>query len=302
MRDISWKLKTLRIANARSVVHVSDISIDAIKNNKVPKGNIFEISKTAGFLAVKNTSNVIPHCHPIPVEDCTIDFEIEGNNIIINLEVKTIYKTGIEVEAMYGASVVAITIYDLLKPIDKNIEVLSTKLISKSGGKSSFINIPNKNFKAAVIVMSDSISAGKKKDRAGLAIAEKLKNSGIQNIDYVIIPDEAEDLKQLISKYVNSSYNLVISTGGTGSSPRDITTDTIKSLLVQEIPGIGEATRSYGQERTPYSMLSRSIGGLINKTLVIALPGSTKGASESMDAIFPYILHIYKMIEGERHD
>ncbi len=140
MRDISQKEITLRTAKARSVVKVSDISINAIKNNTVPKGDIFTIAKAAGYLAVKKTSDVIPHCHPMPVEDCTIEFEIKGNEIIIELETKTHYKTGIEVEAMYGASVVAITIYDLLKPIDKQIEISSTKLLFKTGGKSDINN------------------------------------------------------------------------------------------------------------------------------------------------------------------
>jgi len=302
MRDVSWKLNTLRIANAQSIVRVGDVSLDAIKNNKVPKGNIFEIAKVAGFLGVKNTSGVIPHCHPMPIEDCTIDFEMTGNDIIINCEVKTIYKTGVEVEAMYGASVVAITIYDLLKPIDKGIEILSTKLISKSGGKSSFVNIPKEGFQAAIVVMSDTISAGKKQDKAGLAIKEKLESSQIKNIDYTIIPDEPVDLKLLVEEYCNKMYDLVITTGGTGVSPRDITPETLLPMFDQELPGVGEAIRAYGQERTPYSMMSRSVAGIIGKTVIIALPGSTNGASESMDAIFPYLLHIYRMLAGERHD
>ncbi len=302
MKGISWKLNTLRIANERSIVRVSNISIDAIKNKKVPKGDIFEIAKVAGFLGVKNTSNVIPHCHPMLIEDCTIEFEIDGNDIIINCEVKTIYKTGVEVEAMYGASVVAITIYDLLKPVDKEIEILSTKLISKSGGKSSFVNIPKPGFKSAIIVMSDTIAAGKKKDKAGLAIKEKLESANIEHIDYSVIPDEPEKLKSLINKYVEEKYDLVITTGGTGVSPRDITPETLFSMFDQEVPGIAEAIRAYGQERTPYSMLSRSVAGLIGHTLVIALPGSITGASESMDAIFPYILHVHLMLAGKRHD
>lgn len=140
MRDVSSKKITLRTARARSVVKVGDISIKAIKENTVPKGNIFEIARVAGFLAVKNTAFVIPHCHPIPVEDCKIEFEISGNDIIIEIEAKTNYKTGIEVEVMYGASVVAVTIYDLLKPIDKKIEITSTKLLFKTGGKSDIGN------------------------------------------------------------------------------------------------------------------------------------------------------------------
>lgn len=140
MRDISAKAITLRTAKATATLRVSDVSIDAIKNNKVPKGDIFEMTKVAGFLAVKNTSDVIPHCHPIPIEDCTIDFDIQGNDIIMTVEAKANYKTGIEIEVMYGASVVAITLYDLLKPIDKEIEITSVRLLSKTGGKSDINN------------------------------------------------------------------------------------------------------------------------------------------------------------------
>ena len=136
MKDITDKKDSLRTAKAQSVVRVGDVSIEAINNNTVPKGNIFEMAKVAGFLAVKNCSRVIPHCHPIPVEACSVDFEINGNDIIVYVEAKTNYKTGIEVEVMYGASVVAVTLYDLLKPIDKSIEIVSTRLLYKTGGKS----------------------------------------------------------------------------------------------------------------------------------------------------------------------
>ena len=122
MVNITHKYDTLRKAIATATVTVSDnATIAAIQQRKVPKGDVFEFSRAAGLLAVKKTSDVIPDCHPLPVEYTAITHAIEGLNIIISVEVHTVYKTGVEVEAMHGASITALTMYDMLKPIDKNV-------------------------------------------------------------------------------------------------------------------------------------------------------------------------------------
>jgi cyclic pyranopterin monophosphate synthase len=216
--------------------------------------------------------------------------------------VKTIYKTGVEVEAMHGASVVALTMYDMLKPIDKSIEIREIKLLEKKGGKSQYTDTKISGLKAAVVVCSDSIHAGTKKDKAGLAIKEKLNENGVEVPHYVIIPDESQEIESKIEEYYAGRLDLIIFTGGTGLSPRDVTPDVVRPLLDREIPGITETLRTYGQERTPYAMLSRSVAGVKGETLVLTLPGSTKGAIESMDALFPPVLHIFRILKGARHD
>src|SRR5436853_6544891 len=124
MVDITHKQNSLRKAIATAVVRVSkQETIDAIKNKLVAKGDVFEFSRAAGLLAIKKTSDVIPDCHPVPVEFASITYSIDGLQILIQVEVHTIYKTGVEVEAMHGASVVALVIYDMLKPIDKAIQI-----------------------------------------------------------------------------------------------------------------------------------------------------------------------------------
>lgn len=303
MVDITHKSNTLRIATALAIVQVSsNETIQAIESGSVPKGDVFAMSKAAGLLGVKKTPQLLPDCHPMPIEFTGIDFEISGLDVKILCTVKTIYKTGVEVEAMHGASVVALNMYDMLKPIDKGVEIRAIKLLDKKGGKSQFKDRFRKDLTAAVVVCSDTISEGQKEDKAGKAIIEKLEACGVVVSDYSIIPDEKELIQQKARDHEKAGIHLVIFTGGTGLSMRDVTPDALVEIIDRRIPGIEEVIRAYGQDRTPYSMLSRSLAGTMNDTLILALPGSTKGATESMDAIFPPVLHLFQIFKGIRHD
>ncbi|MES2239376.1 MAG: bifunctional molybdenum cofactor biosynthesis protein MoaC/MoaB [Bacteroidota bacterium] len=302
MVDITHKISTLRSATAMATVKVSlPETIEAIEKNLVPKGNVLEMAKTAGLFAVKNTHLSIPDCHPLPIEYTAVGYEIKDLTIDILFTVKTVYKTGVEVEAMHGASIVALTMYDMLKPIDKNIEISTIKLVEKKGGKSSYKNRFRDVLKAAVFVCSDSIFAGEKEDRSGKVIVEKLESFGVETSHYEIIPDEVDFIQDRTKKYAQDNQ-LVIFTGGTGLSPRDVTPEALEPLLENRIPGIEEAIRNYGQDRMPYAMLSRSVAGTIGDSLILALPGSVNGARESMDAIFPHVLHVFHILKGSNHD
>lgn len=303
MVNITSKSKTYRIAIAEAILRTSSQStIDAITEKRVPKGDVFEFSRAAGLLAIKNTSNVIPDCHPLPVEYAAIRSEIRGLDIIITVEVHTIYKTGVEVEAMHGAAITALTMYDMLKPIDKQTEIGTIRLVEKKGGKSD-VKMPGKReLTVAVIVCSDSISSGLKEDRSGKVIVDNLLKYKNITTDYQIIPDEKERITSCIQELTARGVDMILFTGGTGLSARDVTPDTIHPLLDREIPGIMEVARQFGQERTPFSMLSRGVAGMIGNTLVMTFPGSTKGAKEYMDALFPHVLHVFTVLDGQRHD
>ncbi|KQR70423.1 bifunctional molybdenum cofactor biosynthesis protein MoaC/MoaB [Pedobacter sp. Leaf176] len=302
MVNITKKSNTLRKAIASATLCVSkQETIDAVVQRKVPKGDVFEFARAAGLFGVKRTSDVIPDCHPLPVEYTSITFEISGLEINILVEVHTIYKTGVEVEAMHGASVTALTMYDMLKPIDKGIEIRNIKLLEKSGGKSDLKNKQFPELKAAVVVCSDSVFEKQSEDYSGKAVISRLEQLGIETLKYDVVPDEIESIKSKALQLSGSEHQLLIFTGGTGLSPRDVTPEAISPLLNRTIDGIMETARRYGQERMPYAMLSRGVAGFIGETLVITLPGSKNGVEETMDALFPQVLHLFKINKGQKH-
>ena len=303
MVDITHKSNSLRKAIAIAIVSVSKPeTIDAVKNKKIPKGDVYEFSRAAGLLAIKKTSDVIPDCHPLPVEYAAIKHELDGLTIVITVEVHTIYKTGVEVEAMHGAAITALTIYDMLKPLDKGVEISTIKLETKKGGKSDFKDQQSNDLRCAVLVCSDGVASGVREDKSGKTIVEKLELLNLAVKHHEIIPDDFATIQEKVKQLSKEDYDLVLLTGGTGLSPRDVTPDAIAPLLDREIPGIMEAARNYGQQRTPYAMLSRGVAGFIKNTLVITLPGSPKGVAETIDAIFPYVLHVFRVKEGVKHE
>ncbi len=301
MVDITHKSNTLRIATAQAIVKVSkQETIQAIHDKTVPKGDVFAMSKAAGLLGVKKTPELLPDCHPMPIEYTGIEYTIEGLAITVQVTVKTIYKTGVEVEAMHGASIVALNMYDMLKPIDKGIEIHAIKLLEKQGGKSSYPIADVSGLKAGIVVCSDTLSQGKGEDKSGLVIQGRMRAYGIETSDIQVIADDLEVIQQTVSSLAKEK-NVIILTGGTGLSPRDVTPEAVIPLLDKRIVGAEETIRRHGQERMPYAMFSRSVVGTIGDCLVLAFPGSSKGVEESLDAVFPALFHSFKVLKGERH-
>jgi cyclic pyranopterin phosphate synthase len=301
MVDITHKNTTLRIAVASAIVTVSaDETIAAIKEGRVPKGDVFEMSKAAGLLGVKKTPELLPDCHPIPIEYTGFSFEIDGRQIHILCEVKTIYKTGVEVEAMHGASIAALNMYDMLKPIDKGVEIGSIKLLSKKGGKSD-LKASGTGLKGGVVICSDSVSAEKAEDRTGLSIQKRLIGLGLACEGVEVVPDEKEGIAAKLSSLSDAGCDLIVFSGGTGAAPRDVTFEALSPLIEKRLSGVEEAMRSYGQARTPVAMFSRSLAGIYKNAIVLALPGSTAGATDSFNAVMPTLLHLIEVIQGKRH-
>ena len=153
-----------------------------------------------------------------------------------------------------------------------------------------------------MIVCSDTASKKEKEDKAGKEVIKLMENWDINVVDYQVISDDIDQIQSQLEKQIAAQTSVILFVGGTGLSPRDQTPDALEPLLEKRIPGIEEAIRKYGQDRTPYASLSRSVAGLIWKSLVIALPGSTQGALESLHAVFPEAFHLFDIIKGAKHE
>lgn len=302
MFDISSKFETLREAKAEAKVKISKNVIELIKNNKVPKGNVIEVARTAGILAAKRVSEIIPLCHNIPLDYVDVNIEFENDGLLLKSTARSVWKTGVEIEALMAVTIAALTVYDMVKPLEENIIISEIKLAEKKGGKSQYIIKYEKPLRAGILVISDSAAAGSREDRSGKLISEMIKEYNVDVVYYKILPDEEELIyREIVKLSDEEKLDLVITTGGTGLGPRDVTPEATRKAIDKEVPQIITAAMIYGQRRTPLAMLSRAIAGVRKNTLIINFPGSPKAVKEYMEALFPGVLHAFQMLEGGGH-
>jgi len=316
MRDISHKQITLRTAEAMGVLFCSPATIELIRNDQLPKGNLFDVARAAAFLGAKSTPQLLPHCHPVTIDGMDLQFEFldkelhshllgaevfSRSGILIKGQARSIGRTGIEMEMLMGISVAALEIYDMLKPVDKQLEIGYIRLLEKKGGKSDrerYFAMPPT---CAVLVCSDSTAQGKREDNSGKIICEMLESVRAQVKHYNIVADDKQAIQDKIREWVAEDIQFIFTTGGTGLGPRDNTVEAVREMLERDADGIVEAMRAYGQMRTPMAMMSRAVAGSIAETLIVTLPGSSAGARESLEAILPAVFHARKMMKGGGH-
>jgi molybdenum cofactor biosynthesis protein MoaC len=303
MIDVTGRSTTLRRATAEARVTMRPETAAAVREGRVPKGDVAEMTRAVAMLGLKRTPDLLPFCHRIPVEHAAVRVEVEEAAVRVTVEVASIARTGVEVEAMTGAAIAALNVYDMVKPIDPEAAIGEVRVVAKSGGRSDHQQQLDPAPTAGVLVVSDSVAAGRKSDRAGAAVREALTAAGVEVAAFEVVPDEPEEVSDRIRRWVDDDgLALVFAVGGTGLGPRDRTPEATRPLLDREIPGVVEAIRDYGRERTPYAALSRAVAGQRGRSVVLALPGSTRGAAESMAAVMPWLLHVLEVIEaGFRH-
>ena len=302
MKNVGMKPESYRVAEAQAILHAPAHCIQLLRDGNTEKGDALKTARIAGILAAKRTDELIPLCHPLPIYRADVEYELQDDHVVILTTVETIGPTGVEMEALTAASLAGLTLYDMLKPHCEPEELCldQCKLLKKKGGKSHFKRTLRQPVSAAVIVLSDTVAAGRKPDTAGKSVVETLTEAGFDPIHYQILPDEADQLKDLVLE-LTQSYACIMTVGGTGIGKRDITVDTLEPLLERKLDGLMEAARSFGQKRTPYAAMSRGVAGFIDRSLVVTLPGSHGGASESMAAILPALVHIFDVCRDLPH-
>ena len=302
MIDISNKFPTLRTALAFARVTMDPETVLRIKNNDLPKRDPLVVAKVAAVQAAKKTSEIIPACHQVPLDFIDVKFDInpETSTAEIFVTVKAEYKTGIEMEALTAVSVAALTLYDMLKPVDDSIVISEIKLLKKTGGLNS--GFPCEcPYKAAVVVVSDSTASGERKDESGKSALDFLNNIGFTTDKTLIVSDNKNDISNLIQSLIKNNVDLIVTTGGTGLGPRDNTCEVLGNIIEKNAPGIAEWTRAYGRLKTPRAILSNSIAGVCDSSLIIGLPGSVAGVLESLESLKPTLIHAVDMIKGKGH-
>lgn len=301
MKDISEKYVSLRSARAQAVLKAMPRTVNMIREGKLPKGDALQVARIAGIQAAKNTHSIIPYCHPVRITWADISFDFGEDEILILAEVKAIDRTGVEMEALTASSVAALTIYDMAKQVDESMVLEGIRVLEKRGGEGDFLEELGRPIRTAVLVISDTVYSGEKEDRAGKAIMDELSRYRVEIVEYKVLPDERDMIKEELRRLADGlGLDLILTCGGTGFGPRDVTPEATGDLIDRDAPGISEAIRAYGGERSPFSGLSRGRAGIRGKTLIVNLPGSSRGAIESLRALLPWIFHGLKILSGER--
>lgn len=266
------------------------------------------MARAAALLGAKNTAYLIPYFHAVSIDALKIDFahrvteppeEIRGM-IAITAQARSIGRVDLEMVALTAVSVATLVIYDLLKVVDRQLEITGIALKEKTGGKNDrrFFRLPPR---CTVLVCSDATVVGKRADNSGKVIVRLLEESGASVVDYRIVPDDRGLIQAQIKSWVEKEVAFIFTTGGTGLGSGDHAVDAVSEMLERDADGITQAMRHYGQQRTPLAMMSRAVAGSIGHTTVVTLPGSSDGARQSLEAILPAIFHARKILKGGGH-
>ncbi len=302
MRDVSHKPNSLRTARAQATLRCLPTTVAAVRAGTTPKPDPLGVARVAGIQAAKQTSLLIPYCHQVPLDFVGVEIEVNDTSIHLLAQVKAVWKTGVEMEALVAVTAAALTLYDMLKPLDETMEMDAVRLLEKSGGESDARSRDYTRYRCGVLVTSDRVSRGERQDLSGTTAKQRLESFGVAVVEYKVIPDDEKEIRnELLRLCDEAMLDVVVTTGGTGLGKRDVTSDVTAELLDRSLPGVSELLRAHGQQRVRNAMLSRGVAGVRGNTVVVNLPGSVGAVRESFDVLFPWLFHALEAMRGEDH-
>lgn len=299
MVDVSGKPVTQREATASGEIIMQPETVRLLEQERLPKGSVLTTAKIAGIQAAKKTAHLVPLCHQLNLSWVDIAFDVREDRIGIRATVRTRESTGVEMEALTAVSVAALTIYDMCKAVDKSMEISGIRVDRKSGGRHEVT--ADYRPRTTILVMSDSVSSGRSADLSGKILMEGLETAGCRIEGMTIIPDERSEISSVIDRWVAEGIELIVTSGGTGLGPRDVTIDVLQQKFTRRLPGVEQALFQWGQGKIRTAMLSRLAAGIIDRTIVIVLPGSPGAAKDALEVLVPGIFHAFSMLRGEGH-
>ncbi len=325
MVDVSAKEAGERVARARARVRMSATSARAIEAGSGPKGEALSVARLAGIQAAKQTAQLIPLAHPLPLTlvDLTASVDVQEGIVDLVSEVRTVGRTGVEMEAMTACAVAALTVYDMVKGLERGIAIEEVVLLEKRGGRSDYRRegegedqAPGSGeeqrddsrptddrgvLRAVVITISTSKAAGVGEDLSGARLQDFAERLGAEVIAREVIPDDRATIEDSLSRWAErKDCTLVLTAGGTGLAPSDVTPEATASVIERPVPGISEAMRAASRGHTPNWMLSRALAGVREGTLIVNFPGSPASIEEVAGTIGQALAHAVDLIEGRQ--
>jgi cyclic pyranopterin phosphate synthase len=312
MVDVGSKPVSARRAVARAGVRMRPEVLATLLDGGGPKGDAFVVARLAGIGAAKRTSELIPLCHPIPLDrvDVSLTADREAGLVTIRAEAGATARTGVEMEALTAASVAALTLYDMAKALQRDIVIERVELLAKEGGRSGAWSKeeavqrtpPASAHEATVITCSTRAAAGERDDESGPALVTALRDAGFDVApEPIVVPDDEDLIASTLATLADDGVRLIITSGGTGLTPGDRTPAATLRVVDCEIPGLAELMRAAGLPSTPMASLSRGVVGARGSTLIVNVPGSPRGATESLQAVMPVLRHALEQLAGGDH-
>ncbi|HEX6475212.1 MAG TPA: bifunctional molybdenum cofactor biosynthesis protein MoaC/MoaB [Candidatus Limnocylindria bacterium] len=311
MVDVGDKPVTARRAVAEATVRMLPATLGTLLDAGGPKGDAFGAARLAGIGAAKRTADLIPLCHPLPLDkvEVTLSADRDDGTVNIRAEARATARTGVEMEALTAASVAALTLYDMAKALQRDIVIERVSLLEKEGGRSGSwsagavdTNAPRAEHEAVVVTCSTRSAAGEREDTAGPALVDALRAAGWEVAsDPVLVPDDEAAIAAALTTLADAGHRLILTTGGTGLTPNDVTPAATLRVADRQVPGIAELMRAAGLASTPMASLSRGVVASRGATLIVNLPGSPKGALQSLNAALPVLRHAVEQLAGSDH-